>query len=216
MGRPDKISKNIVTGRSSEHSETKSMTPGEDSVLKEGVSTSEADRKAQNVKASEALIRIIYHGNCPKLTTRGVGDLEYEIGINDETDEPCLRITGNASSGAFSNKWVELSEIRTILSIAPGESFRAIILRDLYFKRSSNNHGYLAAILKTEGVLDNLQKQPTVLCLKKWEPLLEKINSLNEKGVGLTDHIALAANKRAENRAKILADKQTKEATKNK
>lgn len=208
MAKLKKASKVAATDRSSEGSESKSMIPEEGPALKEAVSVPEIKAEALEGNDTESSIRILFHGSCPKLTTRGVGELEYEIGIDDETDEPCLRITGNASSGAFSNKWVGVSEIRTILEDVPGESFRAIILRDLYFKRSSNNHGYLAAILKTEGVLVNLPKQPTVLCLAKWEPLLEKINSLNEEGISLTDHIAVAVNKRAERRAELLSDKQ--------
>lgn len=208
MAKLKKASKVAAADKSPEGPESKSMIPEEGSALKEAVSAPGIEAKVQEDNGTENPIRILYHGSCPKLTTRGVGELEYEIGINDETDESCLRITGNASSGAFSNKWVGLNEIRTILEGVPGESFRAIILRDLYFKRSSNNHGYLAAILKAEGVLVNLPKQPTVLCLEKWEPLFEKIDSLNEKGISLTDHIAVAVNKRAEKRAELLSEKQ--------
>ena len=154
------------------------------------------------------IIRILYHGSCPKLTMRGVSELEYEIGVNEITDEAYLRIAGNASSGAFSMEWIAFSGIRILLENAKEESFRAVVLRDLYSKRSSNNHGYLGAILKAEGVFISLPKQPAVMQMGGWETLLKKIDSLRDEGISLTDHIAIAANKRAERKAQLLLEKQ--------
>lgn len=94
-------------------------------------------------------VRIIFQGQCPKLTPRGTGELTYEIGIETDTDTPLLRIAGNTSSGAFNHDWVEVDEIRSIMEkkSASGSTFSAIIFQDLFSGQSSNNHGYLAAIL---------------------------------------------------------------------
>jgi len=165
---------------------------------KEPSSMPVVNKQVQEKDDSKPAIRILFHGSCPKLTTRGVGELEYEIGINDNTDEAYLRIAGNASSGAFSTEWIALSGIRALLENVKEQSFRAVLLRDLYFKRSSNNHGYLGAILKAEGVFISLPKQPTLMQIGGWDSLLEKIDSLKGKEISLTDHIAIAANKRAE------------------
>lgn len=165
---------------------------------KEPSSMPVVNKQVQEKDDSKPTIRILFHGSCPKLTTRGVGELEYEIGINDNTDEAYLRIAGNASSGAFSTEWIALSGIRALLENVKEQSFRAVLLRDLYFKRSSNNHGYLGAILKAEGVFISLPKQPTLMQIGGWDSLLEKIDSLKGKEISLTDHIAIAANKRAE------------------
>ena len=74
---------------------------------------------------------------------------------------------------------------------------------------SSNNHGYLAAILKAEGALMALPEQPTVLCLKNWEPLFEKIEILKNEGVSLTDHLAATVRARAEKKAQLMAENRT-------
>ena len=119
-----------------------------------------------------------------------------------------LRIAGNASSGAFSAEWIALSGVRVLLENVKEETFRAVVLRDLYSKRSSNNHGYLGAILKAEGVFITLPKQPAVMQMGGWESLLKKIDSLRDEGVSLTDNVAIAANKRAEKKAQLLSEKQ--------
>lgn len=152
-------------------------------------------------------VKIVYQGTCPKLTTRGRGDLTYELGIDDATGNPCLRIAANAGSGAFSHEWLGLDRIRTALTMGNDQrqSFTATAMRPLFVKRSSNNHGYLAAVLKAEGVLEAFPGQPVMLRLGNWEPIFEKIAALKEKGVSLPDRIAIAAKQRAERRALALS-----------
>jgi len=130
-------------------------------------------------------------GGCPKLTPRGMGNIEYELGINDENDEAYIRIAGNASSGAFNTKWVGVNEIRERLEKFAEETFRAIVLQELYKNQSTNNHGFFfggGAILKAEGVLVGVEKPPSMLQMGEWTGLLEKIESLKTEGVSLTDH----------------------------
>ena len=191
--------------------ESKSMIP-EEEASEEASPTVTTDKEAQASNEAEPTIRILFRGSCPKLTPRGVGDLEYEIGINDDADEKYLRIAKNASSGAFSTGWVGINEIRGVLETVQDQTFKAIILRDLYKQKSNNNHGFLTAILKAEGVVANLPKQLTVMRLESWEPLLEKIDSLKVTDVSLPDHIAIAAKKRAEEKARRMAEAQAARA----
>ncbi|GAB6145002.1 hypothetical protein [Desulfocicer niacini] len=199
-------------GKNDEVLESKSMIPGE-GVTPEKASSEPAKKKQeakqeQESQNEEPTIRILYHGSCPKLSTRGAGKLEYDIGIDDGSDEPCLRISGNESTGAYSTKWVTVKEIRNILDNAPKKTFKAIILKELYMGRSTNNHGYLTAILKAEGVVAVMAGKQTELHQKTWEPLMEKITSLKGKDISLPDHVGMAAKKRAEAKAKRLAEKQ--------
>jgi hypothetical protein len=147
-------------------------------------------------------IRILFHGSCAKLSPRGKGDLEYEIGINDSTNESCIRIVGNASSGAFSKNWINLNDIQSIFEKIEEETFRAVVLRDLYANTSSNNAGFLASALREEGVIKSLPEQPTSIQLGEWKAIADKIDLLKKTGVDLPDHIAIAANKRAEKKRK--------------
>ena len=195
--------------------ESKSMIPEEKTTPKEINSAPTMEKQAEEAE-DVTIIRILFHGSCPKLTPRGVGDLEYEIGINEGTDEGYLRITGNASSGAFSTDWIGINEIRDTLEKVQDQTFKAIVLSDLYLKRSSNNHGFLTAILKAEGVLTNLPQQLTIMRLESWEPLLKKIDSLKEMDISLPDHIAIAAKKRVEEKAQRMSETQAAKAQKTK
>lgn len=198
-------SKAEKTDKNDEVLESKSMIPGEEATPEKAP---EPVKEVQAPQDEEPVIRILYHGGCPKLSTRGAGNLEYEIGIDEETDEASMRISGNESSGAYSTHWVTLEEIRNVLDNAPEKVFRAIILKELYVGRSTNNHGYLTAILKAEGVVAVMADKQNQLYLKSWEPLIEKIASLKGKDISLPDHIGMAAKKRAEAKAKRLAERR--------
>lgn len=161
-------------------------------------------------------IRIVFQGTCPKLTNRGRGDLSYELGIDDSAGESYLRISANVSSGAFSNEWLALSKLRSLLESAVNQqkAFSAKVIESLFTRRSANNCGYLAAALKAEGVLSVLPGKPVVLGLEGWDAVTEKISSLGEQGIHLTDHIALAAQKRADEKAQRLASLNESRSTK--
>jgi len=163
------------------------------------------------VNKSIKIIRILFRGTCPKLTARGKGDLSYEIGIDEDSGESYVRISGNDSSGAFSNEWLDLGKIRTQLD-RQEKTFSATVMESLFFGRSSNNYGYLAAVLIAEQVLVLLPGKPVMLSLGEWEPVLLKIETLHDKNVSLTDHIAIAAKQKAEKRAELVAKMRSAKA----
>ena len=189
MPRPKKSStkeapeKTPIDSESNKESDVKSIPVSEkdsDKVV------AEPELKEPSQELKEVEIRVLYSSQCEKLTSRGQGKLQYEIGFNDISGESYIRIVACGSTGAFSNKWVAISDIRSIIDNAEDETFRAVILRDLHKGKSSNNHGFLGAVLKHLGVVAALPEQPTVLCLESWAPLLERIESLKEKGMPAT------------------------------
>jgi hypothetical protein len=147
-------------------------------------------------------VRILFRGKCPKLSARGMGDLEYELGSNNITGQACIRISGNASSGAFNAKWIDLEDIRKLIDTSGESSFKAVLFQPLYKGQSSNNHGYLCAILKAEGILNTVPDQQASLKGGNWDILLEKINTLKDAGISLTDHIAGLEIEKAKTRKK--------------
>jgi len=161
-------------------------------------------------------IKILYQGTCPKLTSRGRGDLSYELGANEATGKPYLRISANVSSGAFSNEWLALSRIEALLDTTTAQKkvFPAAVMDGLFTRRSANNCGYLAAILKAEGILSILPGKPVLLELEGWKVVTEKIEKLRSEGVCLTDHIAILAEKRAEQKERRLSNPESQRPTK--
>lgn len=170
----------------------------------------------QTVKEPSQSIRILFQGTCTKLTARGRGDLSYELGIDEAAGASYVRISANVSSGGFSNEWLALNQIRTLLesNAEQKKSFSTVSMEGLFRRRSANNYGYLAAILKAEGVLVVLPGKPVMLNLGDWEPVLQKIKVLQDTGVNLTDHIAITAKERADKRAQLMVSMQASKKAK--
>jgi len=129
----------------------------------------------------DADIRVLYSAECGKLTHRGKGNLSYELGFRDDSNESFIRIVSSGSSGAFSKGWVAIADIQKIVDTVDEQGCRALILQELHKGKSANNHGYLAAVLKHLGVFTTEPEQPTVLYFESWDPLMEKIESLKNK-----------------------------------
>ncbi len=200
MARSKKTTEEETKQNPAESSESTPETPETQEPEKEPVSTD-----------NESVIRILFHGSCPKLSARGVGDLEYEIGI-DADQAPWVRIIGNASSGAYSKKWVSLNDVRNLLDLNQEETFKGVILHSLYAGQSNSNIGYLAAVLKAEGILRNTEDQPTALQKGSWDGLMAKIDELNKAGTDLPDPIAQAAKeKEGKKKARSGSQKDHKE-----
>lgn len=108
-----------------------------------------------------------------------------------------LRIAGNETGGTFSAEWVSLDETKDIIEANSKDQqyFRSSVLMTLFVRKSNNNHGYLAAILISEGVLKHFPEQPAQLLPGSWETITEKIDNLKSQDISLTDHIAIALKK---------------------
>lgn len=198
MGRPKKTAKVEKVEKSKNKTEEVSEEKSETSKPAEDVTD-----------VSAPAIRILLRDNCPKLSARGVGDLEFEVGIDDETDEAYVRISGNASSGAYSTKWVKLNDVRIILDNVEEEPFKANVLAPLYAGQSNSNVGYIGAILKALGVLDGVDRPPSALKIGSWDQLMNKITKLNEKGISLKDEIAIAESEKVKKKQAAAGKKKS-------
>jgi hypothetical protein len=90
----------------------------------------------------------------PKLGKFDGEVLRYQITKDTESNEISLRITSNSSGGYFSREFVPVSRIETTLAkLAKTEAFPSKALADVFAGRSSNNAGFIAAILRHEDLL---------------------------------------------------------------
>ncbi len=121
------------------------------------VSTDVVDAKSvKNTKSgvggdSKVDFKVIRKGSAPKL--RDESQLvQYELGHVD--GKLSLRITSNDKDGLFSNEAIPVSKITECLAKqAKGADFTSRVLHPAFTKKSSNNAGFLAAILRKEKVL---------------------------------------------------------------
>jgi hypothetical protein len=107
--------------------------------------------------------RIVYQGECSKLTARGKGTLSYELGV--ESNGQFIRIAGNSQGGTYSFEWINLQSVDTLLENPDPKNpaITAVLFKKLFVGRSANNHGYLAAILREENVIANDSQQASQL-----------------------------------------------------
>jgi hypothetical protein len=144
---------------------------------------------------STAKSRIIYRGDCAKLTPRGKGKLSYEFGINDASGDIYIRIAGNSQGGTCSFEWITLKTIEDLLG---EEKFSAVLFKKAFVSRSANNHGFLAAILKAEKVIGVAPEQPTKLTYLSFDSIKDQLNQLKKEGVDLPDLVAAGLKEREE------------------
>ena len=137
--------------------------------------------------------RIIYRGECPKLTPRGQGILSYEFGVGN--DAFFIRIAANSQGGTCSFEWIPLQTVESLL-IDAEERFPAVVFKKVFISRSANNHGYLAAILKAVKVIGVAPDQPAKLTYLSFDSIKDHLDKL--KTQDLPDHVAAALKEREE------------------
>ncbi|WP_238336757.1 hypothetical protein [Vibrio sp. S12_S33] len=96
---------------------------------------------------------IVKEGQSPKLSPKSESFLEYQIAYKEDDQDFYIRISKNSSSGLFSNNWVRLEAIFTLLDGQVGKTLKSVALKPVITGGSSNSCGFLAAILRTISIL---------------------------------------------------------------
>jgi hypothetical protein len=100
---------------------------------------------------SEIKFKILRKGSASKLRDE-TESIQYELGHVE--GKLSLRVTSNDKDGLFSGEAIPASNIAVCLSKnAKGSSFTSRVFHPAFSKKSSNNAGFLAAILRAEKVL---------------------------------------------------------------
>lgn len=89
-----------------------------------------------------------------KLGKRAEGSIHYQIVTDINRHDLLISITGNDSGGYFSRELVPFPKVEACLAkCEAGKAFPSKALKDAFVGLSSNNAGFLAAILRSEGLL---------------------------------------------------------------
>lgn len=89
-----------------------------------------------------------------KLGKQAKGSVGYQVLTDDTRQDVSLTIVSNDSGGYFSREVVQMVQVQAcISSIKPGQPFPSKLLQAAFKGRSSNNAGFLAAILRQEELL---------------------------------------------------------------
>jgi hypothetical protein len=107
----------------------------------------------QATSSNQATIRIIKAASCPTCTAKAT--LTYHIGCNAD-NAIHFRVYSNTGGGLFSAEWVSLNAIKYALDNAT-QPITSFTLNKLFKGRSTNTPGFLMAVLKSEGLVRNLE-----------------------------------------------------------
>lgn len=93
-------------------------------------------------------------GTAKKLGKQADGGISYEILTDSKRLEPLVKIIGNDGGGYFSKETLSFKDIEACIGHHPqGQALPSKLLQAAFTGRSSNNAGFLAAILRAEGLL---------------------------------------------------------------
>ena len=151
-------------------------------------------------------LRIIKKSTSPKLSPRAQGSLTYHVGYDETAKTFHFRITANTGGGFFSNEWIALNDILdTIETTSSDKPFKALIFRSLYQSKGSNNHGFLAAALRSESLLLPVEKQLMSHTLGDVKSFKAAMQRLIKDKVSLDDDVAAAEKIKEAKRAELVA-----------
>ncbi|ALO36134.1 hypothetical protein CMT41_16400 [Colwellia sp. MT41] len=128
-------------------------------AVKEEVSQSIADEVIDVDLTNSPLVDVdlayqtVLVGHAPKLSTKAIGTVGYELAINTDDKRQYLRLTSNNSGGLFSKEWVGLDTIYALLdSLDVDKPFKSSTFKAVIKGGSSNNVSFLSAVLRCEEI----------------------------------------------------------------
>lgn len=90
----------------------------------------------------------------PKLGKNAEGGIHYQIVTDSQRQDPMFKIVGNEGGGYYSKEVVAFRDVEACFAEQPKDQpFPSKLLQAVFKGRSSNNAGFLAAILRAEGLL---------------------------------------------------------------
>ncbi|MFM0597312.1 hypothetical protein [Paraburkholderia dilworthii] len=98
---------------------------------------------------------LLRSGEARKVGQRATGVIRYDILTNSEHTKVFMRITGNDGGGYFSREAIDFDKtFDCVASYRDDRSLPSKLFASAFMGKSSNNAGFLAAILRAEHLLD--------------------------------------------------------------
>jgi hypothetical protein len=105
----------------------------------------------------------------PKLGKHADGTISYRAACDMGRTALFLAITDNSSGGYFSREYVPIVRIEELLAKLDQSGFPSKVLKLAFTDKSSNNAGFLAAILHAEGLLSrDADSETKHVCTGNW------------------------------------------------
>ena len=119
--------------------------------------------------ASDPQYVTLKNATAPKLGKHADGTISYKVACDIGRTTLFLAITDNSSGGYFSREYVSVARIEELLANLDRLDFSSKALKPAFTGRSSNNAGFLAAMLHAEGLLSRATDSETKhVCTGDW------------------------------------------------
>ena len=97
---------------------------------------------------------LLKEGIAPKLGARAEGSIGYNVLADINRQQLFIAITINKGGGYFSKEHVDITKIEACLKmVTSAKYFPSKTFKEAFIGRSSNNAGFLATILRNEGLI---------------------------------------------------------------
>lgn len=117
-----------------------------------------------SVPPSATTYFLIREGFAPKMGQRSTGQIGYQVLTNEDRTEVFLRIAKNQGSGYASDEAVAIHALVSCISNREAdEPLRSGIFKPAFSGRSSNNSGFIAAIMLAELLIRRDADRPHIL-----------------------------------------------------
>lgn len=98
---------------------------------------------------------LLRSGEARKVGQRSSGVIRYDVVSDSERSKVFIRITSNDGGGYFSREFVDFDKaIDSVVQYKDGSPFPSKVFAPAFVGKSSNNAGFLAAVLRGEQLLD--------------------------------------------------------------
>lgn len=134
---------------------TKQSTPGKTTGTPDNATTPDTPlvQTTTLVNVPPAMLRL-KTGKANKVSKYAEGSVEYQITADVDRTTLFIAITGNEGGGYFSRERVPFPKIEACSSKCDASTpFPSKSFRDAFIGRSSNNAGFIVAVLRAEGLL---------------------------------------------------------------
>lgn len=108
--------------------------------------------------------RLIREARAPKMGLRSTGQIVFQVLTDDAHQDVFLRIAANEGGGYVSDEAVSVHALaRCITDLEAGQILRSGMFKPAFAGRSSNNSGFIAAVMLAEGLLSRDAERPHLL-----------------------------------------------------
>lgn len=125
---------------------------------------------------------VFHSGEAEKISPHSKGILTFELGKEDGSGKLALRLTANGEGGFFSREWITLDAIHAILE-QQQDCFPSRVFRPLFGQGSTNNAGFLAAVLRSPDIcLIEADSSRLFMhrCYADWQHRMKQLSALSQ------------------------------------